>query len=333
MEGGVGHMASLSPDGVTFYVTQSGSAGMFTYAVDISDTSNPVMMPPIEYPEAPPEGGLFLHDAQLNPPDFPNPGDEGGIWLYGAQIVLPDQLLIMDVSDYQHRSPTPEAVIVGTFPLDPGTPEPMVPAMINGVPSIITTDESGGASGWGSWAAACEAGASPFGYSSIVDVSDHSNPRLVIKLWLEVHDPANCEQMRLTTPQDIPVDGPDPINYSLERCIPDNQMDAKLMACTGRMAGLRVWDIRDPQHVREVAYFKPGATRTTVLPGARIWSEGADRTVDRIAGWPRWVVEQTDDGPEVYLWTVSDGNGLQILRFTDHFRTVYGDLFEDVFGS
>jgi hypothetical protein len=32
------------------------------------------------------------------------------------------------------------------------------------------------------------------------------------------------------------------------------------------------------------------------------------------------------NGPELELWTVSDGNGLQILRFTDNFKAQHKDL-------
>jgi hypothetical protein len=283
-----------------------------------------------------------MHQIMLNPPDFPNPGDEGGIWMYGGQLVLPDRLVIMDVSDYQHRNPTPEAPIVSIVPLDPGTPEPQIPMMIDGHPYIVSTDESGGASGWGSWAAACEAGASSFGYPVLVDVADHENPAIAAKLWMEVHHPANCERLRQSTPPDVPGDTPgtnlpDPsgtTNYSIERCVPyPSNMDARIVACSGQNAGLRVWDIRDPFNAREVAYFKGGARRTAFLPASGSWALGVDRTVDKISGWAHWVVEQTDQGPEVYLWTVSDGNGFFALRFTDNFKAIYPDLFEEVFGG
>ena len=344
LEGSLGHMAAFSPDGMTYWVTQNNpnrAAGL-TYVVDLTDPSNPVMLPTVEIPEV----GVF-HSVLLNPPDFPEPGTKGGIWMYGGQNPpgdsgLPDLMAIVDVSDYQFRRPNPEARVVSTVLMDPGTPEPPVPMMINGHPFIFALDESGGAGGWGSWAAACEAGASSFGYPLLVDVSDHNNPKVAAKLWLEVYDPANCERLRQTTPPDIPGTAPGTnlpaasgtTNYSIERCVPNDPLDAKIMACSGQNLALRVWDIRDPFHPREVAYWKPGAVRTQFLPASGSWAEGVDRTVDKIAGWARWVVEQNDNGePEVYLWTVSDGNGFQVLRFTDNFKTVYGDLFDEAFGA
>jgi hypothetical protein len=70
-----------------------------------------------------------------------------------------------------------------------------------------------------------------------------------------------------------------------------------------------------------------------------------DRTVDKIAHWVRWVVpgkgkgqgngndngqgNENGNGAELQLWTVSDGHGFQVLRFTDSFMEHNKDLFED----
>ena len=334
----IGHMAALAPDGNTFWVTQQGPNRVHTYAVDISDPSNPKMLPPLTFPDV----GQF-HQVMINPPGFPAKGAEGGVWLYGGQAsgggAKPGQFVIVDVSDYQHRSKTPEAPIVSNLAMDPGTLEPQVPMMIGGHPYIMSMDEAGGASGFGDWATACEAGASSFGYPTIIDVSDQKNPKIVAKLWFEVNDPVNCERLRQTTPPDIPGTAPGTnlpatsgtTNYSTERCVPNAQLDAKIMACSLQNGNLRVLDIRDVHNVKEVAYWKPPAVRTEVRPNAGSWVPGVDRTVDKIAGWARWVKATGANGqPELQLWTVSDGNGFQVLRFSDNFRTVYKDLYTDV---
>jgi len=68
---------------------------------------------------------------------------------------------------------------------------------------------------------------------------------------------------------------------------------------------------------------------------------GVDRTVDKIAHWVRWVVVGKDKdkdndngkGPgrhrEVQLWTVSDGHGFQVLRFSNSLEAQHRDLFAD----
>jgi hypothetical protein len=106
-----------------------------------------------------------------------------------------------------------------------------------------------------------------------------------------------------------------------------------MLACSYQNAGLRVVDIRDLSHPKEIAYWKPPAVRTEVRPSSGSWSPviaGLDRTVDKIAGWARWVVVENGNGNnEVQLWTVSDGNGFQILRFTGNFMAQHQDLFQN----
>jgi hypothetical protein len=92
----------------------------------------------------------------------------------------------------------------------------------------------------------------------------------------------------LSDPPDVGAGAPE---YSQERCVPDRQNDPRMLACTFHNAGLRVFDIRDLRHPREIAYYKPPAPRTAFLPGSGSWAPGVDLTVDRIAGYPRfhWV--------------------------------------------
>ena len=92
--------------------------------------------------------------------------------------------------------------------------------------------------------------------------------------------------------------------------------------------------------------------RTAVQPGSGSWAPGVDRTVDKIAGYVAFRKAppghskakengndngngngngSDNDGPELQLWTVSDGNGLQVLRFTDDFIALHKDLLEEVF--
>jgi hypothetical protein len=67
-----------------------------------------------------------------------------------------------------------------------------------------------------------------------------------------------------------------------------------------------------------------------------------DRTVDKTPHWVRWVKGKQNDngdgngqgnengnGTELQLWTVSDGHGFQVLRFTDNFKAQHKDLFQD----
>jgi hypothetical protein len=155
-----------------------------------------------------------------------------------------------------------------------------------------------------------------------------------------VSEPSNCGLL-VNDPADAGAGAP---AYNVERCVADRMNNPTMLACAFQNAGLRVFDIRDLARPKEIAYYKPPAPRTAFLPGSGSWSPGVDLTVDRIAGYPRFrtVVRgrgrDHDDrdrdrgrgrGHEVELWTVSDGNGFQVLRFTDHFKAVHRDLFDD----
>src|SRR5499427_8256481 len=242
----------------------------------------------------------------------------------------------------------------------------MISVKIKGHPYIVSTDEAGGAGGMDGWAGACARGASAFGYPQIIDVGDETNPKIISKLRLEVSDPANCAALLAETPPDFPGTAPGTnlpaisgtTNYSEEACVPDNPNDAKMLACGFQNAQLRVFDVSDPTHPKEIAYWKSGAVRTRVLPASGSWATGVDRTVDKIAHWVRWVVVPKGNGngqgngngngnngkgngngngvgggpgnsADIQIWTVSDGHGFQVLQFTKSFTAQHKDLFEN----
>ena len=350
------HMGNFAPDGRTFYASQNFmGVGGFLYIFDLSDPSNPKALPPVQYP-----GDGRPHSLELNwagfLPGVPEgtllfagqPGSFGG--LPTASNFGPDGLVIEDVSDYQFRRPNPQVRIISKlFYTDQGTAESMIPVHIKGHPYIISTDEAGGAGGATGWAGACARGASPFGFPQIIDVADVRNPKIIAKLRLQVSDPDpnKCLALLAETPPDFPGTAPGTnlpaisgtTNYSAEACVADNPRDTKMLACGLQNGGLRVFDVSEPTDPKELAYWKPGAVRTKVLPASGSWAAGVDRTVDKIAHWVRWVVvrkgKDADDdkdkgrgpGPEVQLWTVSDGHGFQVLRFSNGFEAEHRDLF------
>src|SRR5262252_6345082 len=66
LPGSQGHMGAFAPDGRTYYVTQGGGAANPTlYIVDLSDPSNPVMLPPWQF-----LGNGKPHGLELNPAGF-----------------------------------------------------------------------------------------------------------------------------------------------------------------------------------------------------------------------------------------------------------------------
>jgi len=370
LPGSDAHMGNFAPDGKTFYLSQnpccSGVGGPL-YVVDTSDPSNAKQLPTWNF-----TGNGRPHSLNVNPQGFAGLGvgtraymNQGRSWPFADAM---DGLVITDVSDYQSRLDNPQIRIISTlFYPDQGTGESMIPVKINGHPYIVSVDEAGAASGQGGWPVAC--GRQPrvgaFGYPQLIDVADETHPKIVAKIRMEVADPANCASLLAETPPDPPGTAPGTnlpassgtTNYSVEACVADNPDDTKMLACGAQNAGLRVFDVSDPTSPKEIAYWKSGAVRGRVLPASGSWDnrmvngQGIDRTVDKIAHWPRWVVvgkgkghdkakgngngngNGVGGGPgnsaDIQLWTVSDGHGFQVLQFSKSFTAQHKDLFKN----
>ena len=204
----------------------------------------------------------------------------------------------------------------------------------------------------------CPTAFGAFGYPQIIDVADETHPKIVSKIRMQVADPANCAALLAETPPDVPGTAPGTnlpaisgtTNYSVEACVADNPDDTKMLACGAQNAGLRVFDVSDPTHPKEIAYWKSGAVRTKGPSRIReLERQGVDRTVDKIAHWPRWVVVGKGNGhdkgkgngngngvgggpgnsADIQLWTVSDGHGFQVLQFSKSFTAQHKDLFKN----
>jgi hypothetical protein len=309
-----GHMGGWADDGKTYYIGQRfrGVGGILPI-IDVTNPYNAKWLLNWTF-----TGDGRPHDVNTN---------NDGTRLYAAQpgnfgaplnnsSFGPDGLVILDVSDIQSRLPNPQIRIISRlFWDDQGQAEQMLSFFSHGRSYLISTDESGGQAGVGRLAAACARGASPYGYSNVIDITDETHPRIVSKIMLEVHDPKNCTKF-LAEPPEV---GGGPPDYSTERCAVDRPKNPTMAACGSRGAGTRVYDIRDPLHPAEIAYWKGKAPRTAFLPGSGSWSPGVDRTVEKQAGLARFVKVPAADGKghELNLWIVGDAGGFQVLRFTD----------------
>jgi len=315
---GRGHAGGFTPDGLTYYGT---NISVSIYAIDVTDPSSPT------------EILNWIPTFRIGVPHdifFSDDGTRMYVAQPGAPAVTPtlmNGLVIVDVSDIQFRRPNPQPRVVGAlYWNDGGNAQLTLPVTIGGQPYLIFTDERG--AGGGCTAvnkqAACAQGLSPHGFARLIDISHEGNPKLASKLMLEVSDPANCAKV---------LDDPDINSYSSHYCDVDDRRDAKIMACSWREGGLRVFDIRDPYRPREIAYYKPPGRRTAVIAGSRYywdWMQqgppGGDRTGDETASTVRFL--KRPGGLE--LWFSSQDNAFQIVKFSDRLKAVEKDLFEEL---
>ena len=216
--------------------------------------------------------------------------------------------MILDTSEVQARLPNPQMKVISKFLFKDGSvAQHTIPVKIKGKPYIIHVDEGGsGGIFLDGWQAACAAGFPLFPMPRIVDISDESHPRLVSRVMLETHDPNNCAAV-------LPdLAGLSIFTYGSHYCSVDNKHNATTLACGFFNSGIRVFDIRDPERPKEIAYFNPA--------GATTASKGSNHTLANnfVAGGPDWCSAQVHlDKQNGTLWTTCQDNGLLMLKFTN----------------
>jgi hypothetical protein len=96
----------------------------------------------------------------------------------------------------------------------------------------------------------------------LTDVSDETNPKYITRLELAVNKVENCTNQS---------------NASTHYHTVDDPSDTTFAMISWTSAGLRVWDVRDPAHPSEVAYFNHGSGATDPVYDSathQIWYSG-----------------------------------------------------------
>ncbi len=300
-----GHAGDFSPDGRTYYGAQLRTT---TYPIDVENVSKPSLIG--TWPGL--NGVGVPHDLSLNAAgDRLYTAQPGGLRGDGSRE---NGLVISDVTGFQTRTKTAPSIVGSVFWNDGTIAQNTHRVQIGGRPYIVFTDEAGAGGIAEGGKAACAQNLPPFGFARIIDISDERRPRVVSKLMLEVHDPANCAAVQQDT------GFADIFGYSSHYCTADNPLDAQYLACSYFESGLRVFDIRDPLRPKEIAYYKPptdGNMRAR-LGSSDLYSRRPGRYTDWTSSNVRWDRR----GGELHLWFTSHDNGFQIVRFTNRLASL-----------
>ena len=232
-----GHESGFSPDGRTFWI--SGVAQLS--AVDLADPRRPRTLGTYS--------GVLSHGLRLSP---------DGRTMYVADLGTPDGnsildnpgLRIYDVSEVQDRVEHPQVHQVGELHW-PGASIPQVaqPFTSHGRDYVLEVDEFSDFFGDGLTKVFQKDAA--VGAARIIDVDDPAQPFVVSELRLQVHDPAYRTDEVLADPgASSPVQG-----YAAHYCSVPTRRDPQIAACSMIASGLRLFDISDVAHPREVGYF------------------------------------------------------------------------------
>lgn len=241
----LGHESAFSPDGNTFWV---GSAIGYLIAVDVK---NP-RVPRIIW-----KGAMYVHGANLS---------ADGRTLYQSEPIN-GNYGILDVSDIQDRKPDPVVRQISRITWNPVTiPQNAWPLTIKHHRYLfefdelafrfnpVTIDDTVGA-------------------ARLINIDDPRHAFIASNIRLEVNDKAN-HRLANGDPSPLPSQ---PLMYSAHYCGTPRRVDPGIVACSFINSGLRVFDVRDPEHPREVAYYiaPPKAARTQLLPGNFAMSQPA----------------------------------------------------------
>jgi hypothetical protein len=226
--GGAGHEATFAPDGNTFYTT--ATALKYVSALDVTNPSTPV---PVWV-----STDFMFHGMNVS---------DDGNRLYAADLgSSPSGLTILDVSQIQKRVMNPVVPVVSRLTWsNVSIPQTDIPVTIGGHPFLVEIDEySRGTS---------TAADAPVGAARMIDIADETAPVAISEMRLDVNDPEN----RAGPEKDDPGAGDPAQGYAGHYCAVPQRTDPGIVACSFIISGLRVFDIHDPYHPKEIAYYNP----------------------------------------------------------------------------
>jgi hypothetical protein len=181
-----------------------------------------------------------------------------GTRLYGADLGR-HGVTILDVSQVQRRVANPQVKPVSfvTWP-NVSIPQNTIPVTIKGHKYLVEFDEyARNVTGYTANDAV--------GAARMINIDDERHPRVVGNMRLEVNQPA----ARGTDQKNDPGAQYGVQGYAAHYCAVPRLDNPKIVACSFILSGLRVFNISDPRHPREVAYFnKPAPNNLPLTSGS-----------------------------------------------------------------
>jgi hypothetical protein len=235
----LGHESGWSPDGLTFYATSLFNSTVT--AVDLTDPRLPVTLWVGLYPS---HGFTTSEDG--------NRGYVAGL----------NGLEILDTSEIQARKPNPQVSRIALFDwADRSIPQNAMPITVKGTPYLLEIDE---------FSTFEEGNPVPaehgprVGAGRLIDISDERAPKVVSHLRLEVNQREHRAEVAEDPGAQFLGQG-----YAGHYCGVPRTTDPGIVACSFILSGLRVFDIRNPEKPREIAYFnKPAPNGLPLKSGA-----------------------------------------------------------------
>lgn len=260
----------------------TGSAGGVISALDVADPRHPTLI----YSGSLSQGN---HGMSFSP---------DGNTLY-LSTISPHGVSIYDVTTVQDRTLLTAPKLLTRYDWGDGTNAQMSePVTWNGKQYLVVVDEAGTAA------------------ARILDIHDLHHIHSVSTLKLQIHLPEHAAERAA----DTQLTGY--FGYEGHYCTADRPANPTALACGYFQSGIRVFDIRDPRHPREIAYYNPpaqqakaaeltGSEHAQGIVGGEIGGKAMALTADWCSSPPRFVGRDQ-------LWATCQDNGFLVLRFTHH---------------
>lgn len=284
LSGILGHESGFAPDGNTFYASSTVAS---LVAVDVRNPRRPRTI----FTQL----GVNYHGLRLS---------SDGRTMYVANLGTPGPggltdagLRILDVSQIQDRKPHPKAPVLSSLSWrGVSIPQVAQPFTRDGRSYVLEVDEFVDLFTTKGLANPSKA---DVGAARIIDVDDPHHPRVVSDLRLKVHEPAQRTGDQRHDPGAwFPAQG-----YAAHYCSMPTRDNPKIAGCSMILSGLRLFDIRDVEHPREVGYFNRPLVKskrlTLPFPGAYAMSQ------------PAWDVENDS------VWYSDTNSGFYNVRLTN----------------
>ncbi|WP_425302849.1 LVIVD repeat-containing protein [Nocardia wallacei] len=190
----------------------------------------------------------LVHAVDLTDPSNPRVVWQGmpglamhgmGISDDGNRVYLSDNmggLVTLDSSAVQRRDPNPQVPVLARMTWSDGwATQHSIPVTYDDHHYLFTVDEAGS------------------GGVKLIDVEDDAHPRIRNTVKLEINLPENQDSAMASSM------GGGVFGYDAHYCTADRPHNPTAMACGWVSSGVRVFDVRDPFDVHEIAYYNPPA--------------------------------------------------------------------------
>jgi hypothetical protein len=284
------HNLTITPDGSHVW------GSMPVQYLDISDPAHPTGYHDLD-------AELTRFESPLRPNQNSHevwPSPDGTRLYIGSQVIGDETFRIIDISQWPAQPLTADDILS-----ERGAPGHSIRTMsIGGHPYLVNSDESI----VDATARGCLSDdLTPFGGVSrprFTDIGDERHPVEVGQFRLEIGEPRRCAaQLRSRVNPSVHYQDVD--NSSTNN---PARRDTTFMMASSWNSGLRVVDVRDPAHPREVAYFNPGQF---AMPGQSV-------NLDVAWAHSHW------DATRGQIWLATATGGFWVLQLENGARRALG---------